>query len=306
MKKILVIVGPTAVGKTNLAIQLAQHFQTKIISGDSMQIYREVAIGTAKPTASEQAQAPHLLINQKSVFDQYSVKDFVQDAESAISSLGEKLPIICGGTGFYLNALINKMQLGEPGEYETSVEAKWEDYLAKFGKQALWNKLFELDAAACDKIPVENSRRVLRALTVISRTGRPFSEQQNKIEPRYDALIIGLNTKRELVYQRINQRVDLMMQNGLLEEARFVYENRAREYQVLQAIGYKEFFPYFEGEKDLDFCVNKLKQASRKYAKRQLTYFKNKLNVEWYDPFEDKAYLDEIISKVLAWQNEES
>ncbi len=305
MQKIIVVVGPTAVGKTSLAIKLAQQVNGQIISGDSMQIYKEVSIGTAKATEEEQAAASHLLINQKSVFEEYSVKDFVADATKAIDKTIQmkKIPIICGGTGFYINALINKMQLGEPGEYETSVEPKFEAFLAEHGSKELWQLLHEKDPQACKKIPVENTRRVLRALTVIDRTGKKFSEQQTKITPRYDALLIGLNSDRQLVYSRINKRVDIMMTDGLLDEAKFVFENRAKEYQVLQAIGYKEFFPYFEGESDLTTCLNKLKQASRKYAKRQLTYFRNKLSVNWYDSLNDPAYFDKILTKVEQWQN---
>ncbi|MCW8106733.1 tRNA (adenosine(37)-N6)-dimethylallyltransferase MiaA, partial [Lactobacillus mulieris] len=256
MQKIIVVVGPTAVGKTSLAIKLAQQVNGQIISGDSMQIYREVSIGTAKATEEEQAAAPHLLINQKSVFEEYSVKDFVADATKAIDKTIQikKTPIICGGTGFYINALINKLQLGEPGEYETSVEPKFEVFLAEHGPEKLWQLLQERDPQACEKIPVENTRRVLRALTVIDRTGEKFSQQQVQIKPRYDALLIGLNSERQLVYDRINKRVDIMMTEGLLDEAKFIYENRAREYQILQAIGYKEFFPYFEGTSDLNTC----------------------------------------------------
>ncbi|MCF1783385.1 tRNA (adenosine(37)-N6)-dimethylallyltransferase MiaA [Lactobacillus mulieris] len=306
MQKIIVVVGPTAVGKTSLAIKLAQQVNGQIISGDSMQIYREVSIGTAKATEAEQAAAPHLLINQKSVFEEYSVKDFVADATEAIDKTIQikKTPIICGGTGFYINALINKLQLGEPGEYETSVEPKFEVFLAEHGPEKLWQLLQERDPQACEKIPVENTRRVLRALTVIDRTGEKFSQQQAQIKPRYDALLIGLNSERQLVYDRINKRVDIMMTEGLLDEAKFIYENRAREYQILQAIGYKEFFPYFEGTSDLNTCVEKLKQASRKYAKRQLTYFRNKLTVNWYDSLNDPNYFEEILTKVEQWQNE--
>lgn len=306
MQKIIVVVGPTAVGKTSLAIKLAQQINGQIISGDSMQIYREVSIGTAKATEEEQAAAPHLLINQKSVFEEYSVKDFVAAATKAIDKTIQikKMPIICGGTGFYINALINKLQLGEPGEYETSVEPKFEVFLAEHGPEKLWQLLQEKDPQACEKIPVENTRRVLRALTVIDRTGEKFSQQQAQIKPRYDALLIGLNSERQLVYDRINKRVDIMMTEGLLDEAKFIYENRAREYQILQAIGYKEFFPYFEGTSDLNTCVEKLKQASRKYAKRQLTYFRNKLTVNWYDSLNDPNYFEEILTKVEQWQNE--
>lgn len=307
MQKMIIIVGPTAVGKTETGLKLAKWLDSEIISGDSMQIYREVAIGTAKPTKEEQAQVKHHLIDERSVFQEYSVKDFVKSANEVIEKLGQenKIPIIVGGTGFYINALVNKMQLGEPGEYKTSVDKKWENFLAQNGPQKLWEELYKVDPAASEKISPNNSRRTLRALTVIDRTGELFSRQQNKIEPRYDALIIGLNSDRKLVYNRINHRVDLMMEAGLLDEAKFIYENRAREHQVIQAIGYKEFFPYFEGEKNLEECVVKLKQASRKYAKRQITYFKHQLPVHWIDSLQDpgsetkiKKLVNDFLKKV--------
>lgn len=300
MKKIIVIVGPTGIGKTELGLDLAQKFNGEIVSGDSMQIYQEVSIGTAKPTQEELKKVKHHLVDQRSVFDEYSVKDFVKQATSAIDEINKKgkVPIVVGGTGFYINALINKMQLGEPGEYKTSVDTKWEQELAKVGPQKLWNVLNEKDPEAASKIEPNNSRRTLRALTVIDRTGQLFSQQQKEILPRYDALIIGLNSERELVYDRINKRVDKMMDLGVLNEAKFIFDNRQKEHQVIQAIGYKEFFPYFLGQKSLKECVSKLKQASRKYAKRQLTYFKHQLSVNWFDPLEDSNYKKEIEDKI--------
>ncbi|MBP2056887.1 tRNA dimethylallyltransferase [Lactobacillus colini] len=305
MQKIIIMVGPTAIGKTDLALNLAPKINAEIISGDSMQIYQEVSIGTAKPTAAEQAQVKHYLINEKSIFEEYSVKDFVKAATSAVDEIVAtgRVPLVVGGTGFYINALVNKMQLGEPGEYKTSVDAKWEQYLADYGPQQLWNELNKLDPQAASKIAVPNSRRTLRALTVITRTGKLFSQQQSQIEPRYDALIIGLNTDRKIVYERINKRVDIMMERGLLDEAKLIYENRKREHQVIQAIGYKEFFPYFQGDRSLEECVSKLKQASRKYAKRQLTYFKHQLSVDWFDPIRDSNCADAIYQKVTEFLN---
>lgn len=306
MQKIIIMVGPTAIGKTALALNLASKISAEIISGDSMQIYQEVAIGTAKPTLVEQARVKHYLIDEKSIFDEYSVKDFVKEATNAVDKIitQRKVPLVVGGTGFYINALVNKMQLGEPGDYKTSVDKKWKEYLLENGEQKLWDELNKIDPQAAAKIAVQNSRRSLRALTVISRTGKLFSQQQKRIEPRYNALIIGLNTDREIVYNRINKRVDIMMEHGLLKEAKMIYKNRDREHQVVQAIGYKEFFPYFEGEKSLDECVSKLKQASRKYAKRQLTYFKHQLPVQWFDPIQNKSCQKEISEKVEEFLNE--
>lgn len=306
MQKIVVLIGPTGIGKTDLALNLAPKINAEIISGDSMQIYREVSIGTAKPTDEELEKVKHYLVNQRSIFDEYSVKDFVAEGTKAVDKIvaNKAVPLVVGGTGFYINALVNKLQLGEPGEYQTSVDSEWEEYLKENGKDKLWRLLYEKDPAAAEKIAPQNSRRTLRALTVIGRTGKLFSEQQQEIMPRYDALIIGLNSKREEVYQRINRRVDKMMDLGLLKEAEFVYKNRAREHQAIQAIGYKEFFPYFSGEKNLEECVDKLKQASRKYAKRQLTYFKHQLPVVWLDPLQDEKASEKALEEINNFLDE--
>ena len=306
MQKILAIVGPTAIGKTSTAINLATELNAEIISGDSMQIYREVKVGTAKPTSEEQALIKHYLVDVQSVYEPYSVKDFVDQAQQAVSEIAHKskLPILVGGTGFYVNALLNRMQLGEVNEHTQAVDDYWQSYLDKNGEAALWQELAKQDQVTASGIPVTNSRRVLRALTVIKRTGKKFSEQQAQIKPRYDYLIFGLNSDRQEIYHRIDLRVDQMMDADLLDEARFIYDNRQKEYQVLQAIGYKEFFPYFEGNKELDDCVKDLKTASRRYAKRQLTYFRHQLPITWVDPLNDQDYLIKMKQKAEEWLNE--
>lgn len=306
MQKVIALVGPTAIGKTALAIELAQRINAEIISGDSMQVYREVAIGTAKATPTEQKLVPHYLVNTQTIFKPYSVVDFVTQAEKAIEQIVKKnkVPLLVGGTGFYVNALLNKMQLGEPSKESAAISDKWQGYLNKNGKVKLWQELKKRDPVAAQKIPLNNSRRALRALTVIDRTGQKFSEQQDKIEPRYQYFIIGLNSARSEIYSRINKRVDQMMDEGLLNEARFVYQNRDKEYTILQAIGYKEFFPYFAGQDSLENCIKNLKRASRRYAKRQLTYFHHQLPVYWFDPLADSNCLQEILQKVEEWLNE--
>ena len=306
MQKVLAIVGPTAIGKTSLAIQLAQKVNAEIISGDSMQVYKEVAIGTAKATKVEQKTIRHYLVDTQSVFEPYSVIDFIEQAEKAVEQITtkNKLPLLVGGTGFYVNALLNKMKLGEPSRQESVTTNKWKNFLQVHGKNELWAELAKQDPEAAQKIPLNNTRRVLRALTVIERTGKKFSQQQKAIEPRYDYLIIGLNSDRSVIYHRINERVDQMLEQGLLEEARFIYQNRAQEYTILQAIGYKEFFPYFKKQESLEDCIANLKTASRRYAKRQLTYFRHQLPVTWFDPLKDPNCLNEIKQKVEEWLNE--
>jgi tRNA dimethylallyltransferase len=288
MQKVLCLIGPTAIGKTALSIKLAKRFSAEIISGDSMQVYQELQIGTARPTAAEMQGIKHYLVGSQSIFDSFDVTDFVRQAQAAINEItdDQHLPLVVGGTGFYLKALLYNLQLGEKGQAENSVELKWEELLHEQGPTALWQTLAQQDPAAAAKIPWQNSRRVLRALTVIDRTGKPFSQQQTAIQPRYDFLLLGLNTDRAQVYDRINRRVDVMLEQGLLKEAEFVYQNRARIKQAGQAIGYKEFFPYFAGQADLPTCIQQLKQASRRYAKRQLTYFRHQLPVVWFDPFQ--------------------
>lgn len=303
MQKLLCLVGPTAIGKTQTALTLAQKFNCEIVSGDSMQVYRELAIGTAAPTPAERAQVPHHLVACQSVYQPYDVHDFVAQAQAAIVGISQqkKLPLLVGGTGFYAKALLYDLQLG--GKQEQANDPALAKELAANGPQTLWAKLNNLDQAAAAKIPWQNARRTLRALTVIKNTGQLFSQQQAKIQPRYDFLILGLNTERAVLYDRINRRVDLMLQQGLLEEARFVYEQRAQLYQAKQAIGYKEFFPYFEKKAPLSACVAKLKQASRRYAKRQLTYFRHQLPVQWFDPIADPAFMLELTQVVKKWLN---
>ncbi len=305
MKKLLCLVGPTAVGKTDLALSLAPKLNAQIVSGDSMQIYREIEVGTAKPTILERQQIKHYLVDQRSIFDSYSVKDFVNEATTAITKIyqDDHFPFVVGGTGFYLYALINQLKLGETGDQKDNVSKKWQDYLAHYGAERLWQELDHSDPVAAAKIPWQNERRVLRALTVMTRTHHKFSDQQVQILPRYDTLIIGLNSERQRVYERINRRVDLMMAKGLLKEAAFIYSNREKEHQVLQAIGYKEFFPYFEGQASLDACVAELKKASRHYAKRQLTYFRHQLPIVWFDPLNDNHCEEKILNEIRRWQN---
>lgn len=306
MQKVLAVVGPTAIGKTSLAIELARKLNAEIISGDSMQVYREVAIGTAKATPVERQVVKHYLVDTQSVFEPYSVKNFVEDAENAIVEVSKKnkLPMLVGGTGFYVNALLNRMQLGEKEEHKEAIAEKWQDFLSQNGQIKLWEQLNEVDREAAAGIPVNNTRRILRALTVIGRTGKKFSQQQTKISPRYDYLIIGLNSDRQEIYRRIDTRVDQMMQEGLLDEAKFIYQNRKRVHQIIQAIGYKEFFPYYNEEKSLKSCVDDLKTASRHYAKRQLTYFHHQLPITWFDPLKDPDCIEKIEQKAEEWLNE--
>lgn len=270
--KIIVIVGPTAVGKTALSIDLAKRFNGEIISGDSQQVYRKLNIGTAKVTPDEQEGIPHYLIDVREVTEFYSAFDFVKEAEAAVEMIVAKgkLPIIAGGTGLYIQSLLEGYHLGGSASYEEILAYRAE--LDTLADEELFGKIAELGI----KIPQINRRRAMRALE-IAHLG---NELENK-QPDYEALLICLDDDREVLYERINQRVDLMLKVGLLEEAKWLYDNYPHV-QASKGIGYKELFPYFAGELTLEEAINKLKQNTRRFAKRQLTWFRNRMNATFY------------------------
>ena len=302
MDKVLVIGGPTAVGKTQLSIELAQKFDGEIISGDSMQVYRKLDIGTAKVTPEEMQNIPHHLIDIKDIHDEYSTHEFQQKGRQLITEITNrgKLPIVAGGTGLYIQSLLYDFHLGNVPN-DRAKKQFYEDYLAKYGSEKLWQLLAEKDAQTAAKIHPHNPRRIVRALEVIDNGG--YIEQDTKPELLYDAKIIALNTDRQLLYERINLRVDKMLEQGLLDEAKYVYE--AGDVQGAKAIGYKEFFAYFRGEQKLDEAVELLKQQSRRYAKRQITWFKNRLNADWYDLLLDEQAKENLIADVERWLKNE-
>ncbi|WP_395318337.1 tRNA (adenosine(37)-N6)-dimethylallyltransferase MiaA [Fructilactobacillus frigidiflavus] len=303
MEKILIIVGPTAVGKSDLAIRLAKKFNGEIISGDSLQIYRKLDIGTAKTLPKEQAGIPHYLIDTKSIDEENSVVDFVRDAETLIQQIANrgKLPIIAGGTGYYIQALINGLALGGENSSNSQIKAELEKELALTDSEHMWRQLNEVDQAAATKIPKTNARKIIRALEVYRVTGNKFSKQKNQA-PRYDALIIGLNCDRSLLYQRINSRVDNMMENGLLQENEWLYNHGGLNNPAGKGIGYREFDLYFNDNQSLSDTIDQIKQDSRHYAKRQLTWFRNKLKTKWFNLVEHPEEIDEIDSLVNKWR----
>lgn len=270
--KIIVIVGPTAVGKTALSIDLAKRFNGEIISGDSQQVYRKLNIGTAKVTPDEQEGIPHYLIDVREVTEFYSAFDFVKEAEAAVEMIVAKgkLPIIAGGTGLYIQSLLEGYHLGGSASYEEILAYRAE--LDTLADEELFGKIAELGL----EIPQINRRRAMRALE-IAHLG---NELENK-QPDYEALLICLDDDREVLYERINQRVDLMLKARLLEEAKWLYDNYPHV-QASKGIGYKELFPYFAGELTLEEAINKLKQNTRRFAKRQLTWFRNRMNATFY------------------------
>ncbi|MDN6161485.1 MAG: tRNA (adenosine(37)-N6)-dimethylallyltransferase MiaA [Atopostipes sp.] len=297
-EKVIVIVGPTAVGKTSLSIKVAEKFNGEIISGDSMQVYKGLDIGTAKVTADEMNEIPHHLIDVKEMDEEYSVSDFQEEAMKKIEEISKKgrLPIIVGGSGLYIESLLFPVSHAKV-EANKDLREELELFADEEGNKALWNKLNETDPEAAKKIHPNNVRRVVRAIEVYEETGELFSafqkERKNK-ESQYEHFIIALNTDRKLLYNRINKRVDRMIEEGLVEEAKRLWEEVGPgvEAQSTKAIGYKELFSYFNNEKSLEDAINQIKQNSRRYAKRQLTWFRNRFkNVHWYDLIQES---DEI------------
>ena len=290
--KIIAVVGPTAVGKTALGIELAKRFNGEIISGDSQQVYRHLDIGTAKATLEEQAEAPHHLIDVREVDEAYSAYDFVKEASAAIEDITSrgKLPIIVGGTGLYLQSLLEGYHLG--GQVNQEEVLAYRQELEQLADAVLFDKIAEQSI----EIPELNRRRAIRALELAT-----FGQDLENKETLYDALLIGLNDDRQVLYERINHRVDVMVEKGLLDEAKWLYDNH-RDVQAARAIGYKELFPYFAGQASLEESVDKLKQNTRRFAKRQLTWFRNRMAVSLYMVSESdvKKQINKAVQDFLA------
>lgn len=286
-KKIIVVAGPTAVGKTALGIQLAQRFNGEIISGDSQQVYQQLDIGTAKASPEEQAAAVHHLIDVRQVTESYSAFDFVREAHAAIDAIISrgKLPIIVGGTGLYLQSLLEGYHLG--GNLDQEALLAYRQELEKEEEETIFAKVAEkgLD------IPQLNRRRAIRALE-LAKFGQDLTNQDSDLEP----LLIGLTDERQVLYDRINARVDVMIADGLLEEAKWLYEHHS-DVQAARGIGYKELFPYCAGQEDLDTSVARLKQNTRRFAKRQLTWFRNRMSVDFYQ-ISDQYFQEKIATRV--------
>ena len=300
--KVIAIVGPTAVGKTSLSIELAKQFNGEIISGDSMQVYRGLDIGTAKVTAEEMEGISHHLIDVRDVDESYSAADFQKAARKAIQEISDrgKLPIIVGGTGLYIQSLLWDYKLGNEGELEDdSLRAKYEAFAEENGNLALWEKLQLTDPLAAEKIHCNNRKKMIRALEVFELTGHSILEPKEQPKELYDSFLIGLNTDRSILYQRSNQRVDLMVEQGLLAEAKNLAKNPT--VQAAQGIGYKEFFPYLSGGSSLEAALEEVKLHSRRYAKRQLTWFRNRMSVRWYDLIQQPEKIDEIKTEIATW-----
>lgn len=296
MGKVIVIVGPTAVGKTKLSIALAKKYNGEIINADSTQVYRNMDIATAKVRNQEKEGVVHHLLDIKNIDEDYTVYDFQKDCRKKIDEIAQKgkIPILVGGTGFYIKAALYDYVFDKEDDFFVSYH--------HLSNTALYEKLKMVDSNTT--IHPNNRKRVERALAYYYRYGKPFSEKEKSQTLLYDTLFIGLTTDRPILYEKINNRVDNMLEDGLLNEAKKIYESGIRSKAVLTPIGYKELFPFFEGDASLDECLNQIKQNSRRYAKRQYTWFYNQMNVVWfltdYDCFENTIckvsnYIDKML-----------
>ena len=285
--KIIVIVGPTAVGKTALAIEVAKCFNGEVVSGDSQQVYRGLDIGTAKASPEELATVPHHLIDVRDVTESYSAFDFVSEAKTAIEDIQSrgKLAIIAGGTGLYVQSLLEGYHLG--GETPHEEILAYRASLEPFSDEELLSLLAQKNL----EVPQFNRRRAMRALEIAH-----FAQDLENQETLYEPLIICLDDERSQLYERINHRVDLMFDAGLLDEAKWLFDNYPGV-QATKGIGYKELFPYFRGEQSLEEASDSLKQATRRFAKRQLTWFRNRMQVTFYQ-IGESGVKDRIFSQI--------
>lgn len=293
MKKVLTIVGPTAVGKTSISIKLAKKFNGEIINGDSVQIYQRLNIGSAKITKEEMQGIPHHLLDIKAPDEPFSVAEFQKIVRDKITEISarNKLPIIVGGTGLYIQAVLADFYFSEEKNITTTTQFE------NLSNEALHLLLMQIDENEAKKIHQNNRRRIIRALEIYQNHSKPKSELLLKHQPKllYDSFIVGLNMERKLLYERINKRVDMMLDNNLLEEVTELYTQGFR----VNAIGYKEFNEYFSGNMTLAEVVELIKKHTRNYAKRQLTYFRNKLDIYWYDV--NRVKLDAIVADIDYW-----
>ena len=287
-KVLLAVVGPTAIGKTALGIQLAKHFDTEILSADSRQFFKEMEIGTAVPSQEELAQVPHHFIQHKSIFEPYSVGDFGKEAMGLLDGLFQQKDtvVMVGGSGLYVDAVVHG--LDEFPEVNPNIRAALNQKLEKNGLSSLQEELKLKDPSYYKIVDLENPHRLIRALEVCRASGQPFSSFLNRPKPKrpFKTLYVGLEAPREVIYERINQRVDLMMQAGLLEEAERLYPHKTLN--ALQTVGYKELFEYLDGHCTLEFAVSEIKKNTRRFAKRQLTWLRKNKDILWI-PYNGEA-----------------
>ena len=309
MKKIPVIavVGPTASGKTSLSINIAKEFSGQVVSADSMQIYEKMDIATAKPTIDEMQGIKHHLIGFQPIDKKFSVAEYVELASDCIEKIYDDgdVPVVAGGTGLYIDSLLQNIQFSKE-ESNTDIRKELTDLFDEKGAEYMLEALRKIDPETAERLHLRDKSRIIRALEIYKLTGKTMTEQKiisREEESPYDVLYIGINYRdRNVLYDRINRRVDIMLGNGLLEEAKDFY-NTSSDTTACQAIGYKELAPYFNDEKTLEECIEKLKQETRHYAKRQLTWFRKNENINWIYP-DDYKDETEMYSSVYEKINE--
>lgn len=302
MKKVVVVVGPTGVGKTKMGVALAKYFDGEVISGDSMQIYKLMNIGTAKVTTEEMEGIPHHLIDIKNPKENYSVKEFQEEVRLKIDEISarQKLPIIVGGTGLYIKAALYDYVFSESQIDHQEYIEKYKNY----SNEELYEFLKKIDLESASSLHPNNRQRVLRAIAIYESTGTKKSDLLAKQEHKllYDVKFIGLTLPRDVLYKRINERVDSMMNQGLLQEIEMLMKmNLSPELQSMKAIGYKEWFAYYQGNQNLEETIELIKKNSRNYAKRQYTWFNNQVPVKWFDV--NLNDFDDTVNNVIKYLN---
>ena len=297
-KTLIVIAGPTAIGKTDLAIKVARHFRTEIISADSRQFYREMSIGAAKPSAEELNQVTHHFVNSHSIHQTFTAGDFEQQALETLANLfiNKDTVVLVGGSGLFVNAVCYGFD-----ELPKAPKAIRQELNSIYNRQGLAPLLEELNGTDPDyyrQVDLNNPQRVIRALEVYRTSGKPFSSYRNKEAKKrpFNSIKIGLNTERKILYERINQRVDLMMQQGLQAEVKSLL--RYQSLNALQTVGYSELFSFLNNEISLETAINQIKQNTRRYAKRQLTWFKRDTSYTWFTPSETERIITFIESRL--------
>ena len=296
------IVGPTAIGKTSLSIAIAKHFNAEIISSDSRQFYKEMTIGTAVPSSVELALVKHHFIQDRSIYEEYNVGQLEKDAIDTLHTLFKKnkVVVMVGGSGLYVDAVLRG--LDDFPKVDTGIRTALKNQLEKEGVVVLQEQLKKLDIKTYEKIDIDNHQRVIRALEICIGTGKKYSSfLTDKASQRtFIPIKIGLTTAREIIYNRINQRVDIMIEKGLLEEAKSLFQHK--NLNALQTVGYKELFHYFEGNSELDVAISEIKKNTRRFAKRQGTWFRKDTEIEWYDFEEAENKIIEYIETVINSQ----
>lgn len=296
--KVIVIGGPTASGKTALSIELAKKINGEIVSADSMQIYKEMNIGTAKPEKEEKQNIKHYMLDIINPNERYSVADYKRDAKDAIRKIIKdgKIPIVVGGTGLYIDSLIYEIEYPEI-ETDIAYRKSLEEIVEKDGLLVLYEKAKQIDEKAMEKISKNDKKRILRVLEIYHQTGKTKTEldKESRKEPEFDYKMFAINMNRELLYDRINKRVDIMIEKGLVEEVETIY-NKYKEFPTsMQALGYKEVVEYLEGKVSKEEMIEKIKMESRRYAKRQLTWFRKNKETKWLNGEDSISHNIDII-----------